>query len=70
MQQGKPNGLALETRMVKAEAIKTFLYGCNTWAFRQEHYSKLAIVHHQVLVRNIGAQRNRSNTVRLPTTCS
>ena len=68
IQQGKPNGLALKTRMVKAEAIRTFLYGCSTWAFHQEHYSKLRTIHHdRVLVRIIGAQRKRSNTVRLPT---
>ena len=49
--------LSLKTRMVKAEAIDVLLYGCRTWTLRQEHYSKLCTVHHQVLLRLIGAQR-------------
>ena len=51
--------LALKTRMVKAEAIETYLYGCSTWTLRQEHYAKLRTVHHRVLLRIIGAQRKR-----------
>ena len=51
--------LSLKTRMVKAEAIETFLYGCSTWTLRQEHYAKLRTVHHRVLLRIIGAQRAR-----------
>ena len=51
--------LSLKTRMVKAEAIEALLYGCSTWILRQEHYAKLRIVHHRVLLRVIGAQRKR-----------
>ena len=51
--------LSLKTRMVKAEAIETLLYGCSTWTLRQEHYAKLRTVHHRVLLRIIGAQRKR-----------
>ena len=36
--------LSLKTRMVKAEAIETLLYGCSTWTLRQEHYAKLRTV--------------------------
>ena len=38
--------LSLKTRMVKAGAIETLLYGCNTWTLGQELYSKVRIVHH------------------------
>ena len=51
--------LSLKTRMVKAEAIEALLYGCSTWTLRQEHYANLRTVHHRVLLRIIGAQRNR-----------
>ena len=37
--------LKTKTRMVKAEAIEALLYGCSTWTLRQEHYTKLRIVH-------------------------
>ena len=51
--------LSLKTRIVKAGAIEALLYGCSTWTLRQEHYAKLRIVHHRVLLRIIGAQRKR-----------
>ena len=51
--------LSLKTRMVKAEAIEALLYGCSTWTFRQEHYAKLRIVQHRVLLRIIGTQHKR-----------
>ena len=51
--------LSLKIRKVKAEAIEALLYGCSTWALRQEHYAKLRTVHHRVLLRIIGAQRKR-----------
>ena len=51
--------LSLKTRMVKPEVIETLLYECSTWTLRQEHYTKLRIVHHRVLLRIIGAQRKR-----------
>ena len=57
---GQPKvALSLKTRMVKAEATEALLYGCSTWTLRQEHYAKLRIVHHRVLLRIIGAQRKR-----------
>ena len=57
---GQPKvALSLKTRMVKTEAIEALLYGCSTWALRQEHYDKLRTVHHRVLLRIIGAQRKR-----------
>ena len=51
--------LSLKTRIVKAEAIKSLMYGCSRWTLRQEHYSKLRTVHHRILLRIIGAQRKR-----------
>ena len=51
--------LSLKFRMVKAEVIEALLYGCRTWTLHQEHYFKLRIVHHRVLVRIIGAQLKR-----------
>ena len=51
--------LSLKIRMVKAEAIEAFLYGCSTWTLRQEHYAKLRTVHHRILPRIIGTQRKR-----------
>ena len=57
---GQPKvALSLKTRMVKAEAIEALLYGCSTRILRQEHYAKLRTVHHRVLLRIIGAQRER-----------
>ena len=53
--------LSLKTRMVKAKAIEALLYGCSMWTLRQEHYAKLRTVHHRVLLRIIGAQRQRSD---------
>ena len=53
--------LSLKTRTVKAEEIEVLLYGCSTWILRQEHYSKLRTVHHQVLLRIIGAQHKTSD---------
>ena len=47
--------LSLKTRMVKAEAIDAFLYGCSTWTLRHQHYAKLRTVHHRVLLRIIGS---------------
>ena len=51
--------ISLKTRMFKAEAIETLLYGCSTWTLCQQHYAKLRTVHHRVLLRTIGAQRKR-----------
>ena len=51
--------LSLKTRMVNAEAIEAFLYGCSTWTLHQEHYAKLRTVHHRVLLRVIGTHRKR-----------
>ena len=51
--------LSLKIRMNKAEAIEALLYGCSTWALRQEHYAKLRTVHNRVLLCIIGAQRKR-----------
>ena len=57
---GQPKlALSLKTRMVKAEAIEAFLYGCSTWTLRQEYYAKLRTVYHRVLLRIIGAQCKR-----------
>ena len=57
---GQPSvTLFLKTRMVKAKAVEALLYGCSTWNLRQEHYAKIRPVHHQVLLRIIGAQRKR-----------
>ena len=57
---GQPKvALCLKTRMVKAEAIEAYLYGCSTSTLRQEHYAKLRTVHHRVLLRIIGAQQKR-----------
>ena len=51
--------LSLKTRMVKAEAIDTLLYGCSAWILRQEHYSILRTVYHGILLHIIETQRKR-----------
>ena len=38
---------------------RVLLYQCSTWTLRQEHYAKLRIVHHRVLLRIIRAQHKR-----------
>ena len=49
--------LSLKVLMLEAEVIKTLLYGCVTWAFREEHFAKLRTARHQVLLRIIYFQR-------------
>ena len=58
--------LSLKIRMVKAErqsrpSCMDAVY--STWTLRQEHYycAKLRTVHHRVLLRIIGAHRERSD---------
>ena len=55
--------LSLKTRMLKAEAIETLLYGCSTWTLPQEHYAKLRTVHHRVLLRSSGHSARDQTTV-------
>ena len=62
--------LSLKTRMGKAEAIETLLYGCSTWALRQEHYAKLRTVHHRVLLRIIGVRRKRPDHPTISYICA
>ena len=62
--------LSLKTRTDKAEAIEALLYGCSTWILRQEHYAKLRTIHHQVLLRIVGAQRKRPNHRMTSSTCA
>ena len=47
--------LPLKARMVKSEVVKTFLYGCATWAPLKGHYTKLQTTYHRVLLRILGA---------------
>ena len=51
--------LSLKTRMVKAGAIETLLYGCGTWTLGQELYSKISHRTPRVSLHIIGAQRKR-----------
>ena len=51
--------LSLKTRKLKVDAIEALLYECSTWTLRQEHYYKLHTLHHQVLLRIIGAHNKR-----------
>ena len=51
----------LKVRLLKAEAMEALLYGCMTWAPRQEHYRLLRTTHHRLLLRIIGYQRERGS---------
>lgn len=53
--------LDLKIRVVRAEAIEVLLYGCVMWTTRQEQNKKLCTVHHRVLLRIIGARRQKSD---------
>ena len=50
--------LKLKTRMVRAEALETMLYGCVTWSPRACHYDTLRRAHHSFLTRCIGWRKN------------
>ena len=43
--------LRLKVRLLKAEVIKTLLYGCMTWSPTEPDYDRLRRVHHSILVR-------------------
>ena len=45
--------LKLKTRTLKAEVLKTMLYGCVTWSPRACHYDTLRRTHHRLLTRCI-----------------
>ena len=53
--------LELKIRILKAEVLKTILYGCVTWSPRAYHYDKLRRAHHSFLTRCIG-WRKRTRT--------
>ena len=55
----------LKTRLLKAEAMGTLLYGCVTWSPRREHYRLLQTTHHRLLLRVIG-HRHKRGTYRQP----
>ena len=42
--------LPLKARMVKAEVVEAFLYGCATWTPLKDHYAKLRTTHHRILL--------------------
>ncbi|CAB1110223.1 unnamed protein product [Ectocarpus sp. CCAP 1310/34] len=47
----------LKTRLLQAEAMEALLYGCMTWAPRQDQYRTLRTIHHRLLLRVVGYQR-------------
>ena len=54
--------LELKIRMLKAEILKTMLYGCVTWSPRACHYDTLRRAHHRFLTRCIGWRKgNRAD---------
>ena len=50
--------LELEIRMLRAEVLKTVLYGCVTWSPRACHYDTLRRAHHRFLTRCIGWRKH------------
>ena len=51
----KASLLPLKARMVRAEVVEAFLYGCATWTPLKGHYAKLRTIHHGMLLRILGA---------------
>ena len=43
--------LRLKVRLLKAEVVETYLYGCITWSPKPNDYDKLWQVHHNMLLR-------------------
>ncbi|CAB1102544.1 unnamed protein product [Ectocarpus sp. CCAP 1310/34] len=56
----------LKTRLLQAEAMKAMLYGCMTWAPRPDQCRTLRTIHHRLLLRDIGYQRNKGTYRQLP----
>ena len=50
--------LELKIRMLRAEVLKTMLYGCLTWSPRACHYDTLRRSHHRFLTRRIGWRKH------------
>ena len=44
--------------MLRAEVLKTMLYGCVTWSPRACHYGTLHRAHHRFLTRCIGRRKH------------
>ena len=56
---GRPSApLELEIRMLRAEVLKTVLYGCVTWSPRACHYDTLRRAHHRFFTRCIGWRKH------------
>ena len=49
----------LKVRFLKAEVIKTLLYGCMTWSPNKPEYDSLRQVHHSMLLRCPGWPKRR-----------
>ena len=41
----------VRTGMLKAEVIETLLYGCVTWTLSAQHFARLRLAHHRILLR-------------------
>ena len=55
----RPSALPeLKIRMLRAEVLKTMLYGYVTWSPRACHYDKLRRAHHRFLTRCIGWRKH------------
>ena len=50
--------LELNIRMLRAEVLKTMLYGCDTWNPRTCHYDTLRRAHHSFLTHCIGWRKH------------
>lgn len=49
----------LKVRLLQAEAMEAWLYGCVAWSPRQDHYDLLTTIHYRLLLRVIGYRRRR-----------
>ena len=51
--------LELKIRMLRAEVLKTMLYGCVTWSPRACHYDTLRRAHHRCLTSCVGWRKRK-----------
>ena len=58
--------LELKIRMLRAEVLKTILYGCVTWSPRVCHYDTLRQAPHRFSTRCIGGNSTIAPTTRFP----
>ena len=59
----------LKVRLLKAEVIKTLLYGCMRWSPNKPDYDRLRRIHHSMLLRCLGWRKRKGDDTpyRTPT---